>query len=49
MALHGGTVGAESPGENQGTTIRLGFAIAEQPKAGSEVMSQALRSNPPVH
>jgi signal transduction histidine kinase len=49
MALHGGTVSAESPGENQGTTIRLEFAVAEQPKAGSEVMSQALRTNPPVH
>lgn len=49
MALHGGTVSAESPGENQGTTIRLEFAVAEQPKAGSEVMSQALRANPPVH
>jgi len=47
MALHGGTVSAESPGENQGTTIRLEFAVAEPPKAGS--MSQALRANPPVH
>ncbi len=49
MALHGGTVSAESPGENQGTTIRLEFAVAEQPQAGSEIMSQALRSQPPVH
>jgi signal transduction histidine kinase len=49
MALHGGTVSAESPGENRGTTIRLEFAVAEQPKAGSELMSQALRSHPPVH
>lgn len=39
VALHGGTVSAESPGENQGTTIRLEFAVAEQP----------LRVNPPVH
>jgi signal transduction histidine kinase len=49
MALHGGTVSAESSGENQGTTIRLEFAVADQPKADSEVMSQALRSQPPVH
>ncbi|MBC8024421.1 MAG: GAF domain-containing sensor histidine kinase [Steroidobacteraceae bacterium] len=49
MSLHGGTVSAESPGENQGTTIRLEFAVAEQPMAGSEVVSQALHANPPVH
>ena len=49
MALHGGTVSAESPGANRGTTIRLEFAVAEPPKPGSEVMSQALRSQSPVH
>jgi signal transduction histidine kinase len=53
MALHGGIVSAESPvaeqGATPGTTIRLEFAVAEQPKPGSEVMSQALRTNPPVH
>jgi two-component system CheB/CheR fusion protein len=49
MALHGGTVSAESPGPNQGTTIRLEFAVAEEPKASSEVYAQALRANPPVH
>jgi signal transduction histidine kinase len=48
MALHGGTASAESPGENQGTTIRLEFAVAEQPRAGSELMTRALRANPPV-
>jgi signal transduction histidine kinase len=49
MALHGGTVSAECPGPNLGTTIRLEFAVAEQPQASSEVMSQALRTQPPVH
>lgn len=49
MALHGGTVRAESPGKNQGTTIHLEFAVAEEPKTGSEVMSQALRHKAPVH
>jgi signal transduction histidine kinase len=49
MALHGGTVTAESAGVNQGTTIRLEFAVAEEPKPGSEVYPQASRANPPVH
>jgi signal transduction histidine kinase len=49
MALHGGTVTAESPGVDQGTTIRLEFAVAEEAKATSEVYSQALRASPPVH
>ena len=49
MSLHGGTVRAESAGKNQGTTIHLEFAIAEEPKSGSEVMSQALRHKAPVH
>jgi signal transduction histidine kinase len=49
MALHGGTVTAESAGVNQGTTIRLEFAVAEEPKPGSEVYPQVLRANPPVH
>jgi len=49
MALHGGTVRAESAGKNQGTTIHLEFAIAEEPKSGSEVMSQTLRQKAPVH
>jgi two-component system CheB/CheR fusion protein len=49
MALHGGTASAQSPGANRGTTIRLEFAIAEQPKPGSEALSQGLRANPPVH
>ena len=49
MSLHGGTVRAESPGKNRGTTIHLEFAIAEEPKHGSEVMSQALRHKSPVH
>ena len=50
MALHGGTVRAESAGQDQGTTIYLEFAVAEEPKAGSDVMSQApLHPNAPVH
>jgi signal transduction histidine kinase len=49
MALHGGTVSAESAGTGRGTTIRLEFAVAEEPQARSEVMSQALRVKSPVH
>jgi two-component system CheB/CheR fusion protein len=49
MTLHGGTATAESAGPEQGTTIRLEFAVAEEPQAQSEVMGQALRSKPPVH
>jgi signal transduction histidine kinase len=49
MSLHGGTVRAESAGRNRGTTIHLEFAVAEEPKVGSEVMSQALRHKTPVH
>jgi signal transduction histidine kinase len=49
MALHGGTVSAESAGKDQGTTITLAFAVAEEPQPRSEVMSQALRSKTPVH
>ena len=49
MSLHGGTVRAESAGKSLGTTIYLEFAVAEEPKAGSEVMSQALRHKAPVH
>jgi two-component system CheB/CheR fusion protein len=49
MTLHGGTVTAESAGPKQGTTIRLEFAVAEEPQPRSEVHSQALRSKPPVH
>ncbi|HEY6126270.1 MAG TPA: GAF domain-containing sensor histidine kinase [Steroidobacteraceae bacterium] len=49
MALHGGTVRAESAGKDLGTTIHLEFAVAEEPQAGSEVLNQASRSNQPVH
>jgi signal transduction histidine kinase len=49
MALHGGTASAESAGPNQGTKIRLEFAVAEEPQVPGEVLSQALRSKPPVH
>ena len=49
MTLHGGTATAESAGPNQGTTIRLEFAVAEEPQAHSEVLGQALRSKAPVH
>lgn len=49
MSLHGGTVSAESAGKDQGTSIRLEFAVAEEPRPRSEVMSQALRLKSPVH
>jgi two-component system CheB/CheR fusion protein len=48
MALHGGTASAESPGENQGTTIRLEFAVAEQPRVGNDLVTPALHANPQV-
>jgi signal transduction histidine kinase len=49
MALHGGTVSAASAGADQGTTITLAFAVAEEPQPRSEVMSQALRAKAPAH
>jgi signal transduction histidine kinase len=49
MTLHGGTATAESAGLKQGTTIRLEFAVAEEPQPQSEVLSRALRSKSPVH
>ena len=49
MALHGGTVNAHSAGPNQGTKIRLEFAVADQPPLGGGLLEQALRSKAPVH
>jgi signal transduction histidine kinase len=49
MALHGGTVRAESPGKDQGTTIHLEFAVAEEPNTATEVLSHAPRGKQPVH
>jgi two-component system CheB/CheR fusion protein len=49
MSLHGGTVRAESAGKDQGTTIYLEFAVAEEPKAGSELSGQATHAKGPVH
>jgi signal transduction histidine kinase len=49
IALHGGTVRAESAGKDQGTTIHLEFAAAEEPKPGSEVLTHAPRGKQPVH
>jgi two-component system CheB/CheR fusion protein len=49
MSLHGGTVRATSAGKDQGTTIYLEFAVAEEPKAGSEVLGQAPNPKAPVH
>jgi signal transduction histidine kinase len=49
MALHGGTVSADSAGPHHGTTISLEFAIAEPPRPGGEVLSQSLRGKTPVH
>jgi len=49
MMLHGGTVTAESAGLEQGTTIRLEFAVAEEPQGHGEALAQALHSKAPVH
>ena len=49
MSLHGGTVNARSAGPNQGTTIRLEFAVADQSSAASEVMMPSRRADAPVH
>jgi signal transduction histidine kinase len=49
MMLHGGTVTAESAGPQQGTTIRLEFALAEEPQGHGDVLSHALHSKGPVH
>jgi len=49
MSLHGGTVRATSAGKDQGTTIHLEFAVADEPKAGSEVLGQAPNPKAPVH
>ena len=49
MSLHGGTVRAESAGKDQGTTIFLEFAAAEEPQAGSDVHRTALHPKAPVH
>ncbi len=49
VSLHGGTVRAESAGKGQGTEIHLEFAVAEEPKAGSEVLGHALHPKAPVH
>jgi signal transduction histidine kinase len=48
MMLHGGTVTAESSGPQQGTTIRLEFAVAEEPDAHGEALDGASRGSP-VH
>jgi signal transduction histidine kinase len=49
MSLHGGTVRAESAGKDQGTTIYLEFAVAEEANAGSGPLEQASRAKSPVH
>jgi signal transduction histidine kinase len=49
MALHGGTVNAESRGPDQGTTIRLEFAEAGQSLAAGEMTSRSMRPDSPVH
>lgn len=49
MSLHGGTVRATSAGKDQGTTIHLEFAVAEEPNSGSEVLGQAPNPKAPVH
>jgi signal transduction histidine kinase len=49
MALHGGTVRAESAGKDQGTTIYLEFAVAEESKRSSEMLTREPRGKQPVH
>jgi two-component system CheB/CheR fusion protein len=49
MSLHGGTVRAESAGKDQGTTIHLEFAVAENSQAGSGLLGQATNAKAPVH
>ena len=49
MSLHGGTVRAESAGKDQGTTIHLEFAVAEEPAAASEVLGHSPGTKAPVH
>jgi signal transduction histidine kinase len=49
MSLHGGTVRAESAGKDQGTTIHLEFAVADEPGGGSDMLGHAPDSKAPVH
>jgi len=49
MALHGGTVNARSAGLNQGTTIRLEFAVADQLNLAGEQTMQPRHADMPVH
>jgi signal transduction histidine kinase len=49
MTLHGGTASAHSAGPRQGTSIRLEFAVAEEPQPQAEMPGQPLRSKSPVH
>ena len=49
MSLHGGTVNARSAGADQGTTIRLEFAVAEQASAASGQMIPPRYADSPVH
>ena len=49
MTLHGGTVTAQSPGPQQGTTVRLEFAVAGVSHEPGEALSQGLGSQAPVH
>lgn len=48
MALHGGTVRAESPGKDRGTTIHLEFAVADA-SPGAESFAHIARAKQPVH
>jgi len=49
MALHGGTVKARSAGAQQGTTIRLEFAVAEPAKVSNDMLMQTRQIDLPVH
>jgi two-component system CheB/CheR fusion protein len=49
MSLHGGTVNAHSTGANQGTTIRLEFAVADQANTVSQPLTPARHADTPVH
>jgi signal transduction histidine kinase len=48
MSLHGGAVRVDSAGADQGTTVRLEFAVAEQSKSGDQT-NEARRAGLPVH
>jgi signal transduction histidine kinase len=49
VSLHGGTVSAESAGENRGTTIRMEFAVVDQPQQPGDTATRHAHAKSPVH